>query len=390
MAEADPKLRPYATERQWEVMEAVAETGSLRAAARKLGIQYSAVNRQHAAVIKKAAVNGYAPDHDLIYPVAPGQRLRGASTLIDRRTGESVMQWIKTSADDEKREIFFREAVEAMKDDLPRYSAIKGPKQSAAHLCACFPIGDHHTGMLAWDKEAGADWDLKLAEKTLCGAIDNLIEATPHCDEALVASLGDFLHYDGYKPVTPTSGHMVDADSRYPKMVRVAVRSIRYTIDAALRRHRKVRVIFAPGNHDLSLSIFMMELLANVYEKEKRVTVDTSPRHFHYFSFGKNLIGIHHGHGAKPRDLPLIMATDQPQAWGAAQYRYLWTGHVHHDQVKDFHGVRWESFRVLPPADAYAANLGYRSQRDMKAIVLHRDYGETGRYTVNPAMLEAA
>jgi hypothetical protein len=173
-------------------------------------------------------------------------------------------------------------------------------------------------------------------------------------------------------------------------MVRVAVRAIRYTIDCALRRHKNVRVIFAPGNHDLSLSIFMMELLANVYENEKRVTVDTSPRHFHYFSFGKNLIGIHHGHGAKPKDLPLIMATDQPEAWGRAQYRYLWTGHVHHDQVKDYHGVRWESFRVLPPADAYAANAGYRSQRDMKAIILHKEFGEVSRHTVNPAMLEAA
>lgn len=390
MAEADAGLKPYATERQWEILQAIASEGSDRGAARKLKVAASTIHRARAAVEARAAQHGYAPDHDQLYTTPPGQRIKGVSSLVDRRTGETVLQWFKTTADDEKREIIFRESIAALKDELPRYSPIAGPKQTASHLCACFPIGDHHTGMLAWDKEAGEDWDLSLAERTLCGAIDHLIESTPPCDEALVASLGDFLHYDGYKPVTPTSGHMVDADSRYPKMVQVAVRSIRYTIDAALRRHRKVRVIFAPGNHDLSLSIFMMELLANVYEKEKRVTVDTSPRHFHYFSFGKNLIGIHHGHGAKPRDLPLIMAVDQPEAWGKAQYRYLWTGHVHHDQVKDFQGCRWESFRVLPPADAYAANLGYRSQRDMKAIVLHRDYGEIARHIVNPAMLEVA
>jgi hypothetical protein len=390
MAQADEKLKPYATDRQWEVMEAVAETGSLRAAARKLGIQYSAVNRQHAAVIKKAAINGYAPDHDLIYPVPPGQRLRGASTLIDRRTGESVMQWIKTSADDEKREIFFREAVEAMKDEAPRFAPIKGPAVASTSLCACYPIGDHHTGMLAWDKEAGDDWDLSIAEKMLCGAIEHLVNAAPPCAEAVVASLGDFLHYDGYKPVTPTSGHLLDADSRYPKMVRAAVRAIRYTINCALRRHKHVRVIFAPGNHDLSLSIFMMELLSQVYENEKRVTVDTSPRHYHYFRFGKNLVGIHHGHGAKMDKLPLIMATDRSEDWGATQYRYWWTGHVHHDQQKDYSGCRVESFRVLPPADAYAANAGYRSQRDMKAIILHKEYGEIARHIVNPAMLEAA
>jgi hypothetical protein len=390
MPEADPNLRPYATESQWGVLEAIAQCGSVRAAARKLGINNSNLVRARQAVLRKAAINGYSPDHDLTHPVAPGQRLRGASTLYDLRTGAPVMQWVKSSADDEAREIFFREAVQAMKEEVPQAAATKAPAVASTSLCACYPIGDHHTGMLAWDKEAGADWDLAIAERMLCGAIDHLVNAAPPCAEAVVASLGDFYHYDGFKPITPTSGHLLDADSRYPKMVKVAVRAIRYTIDCALRRHKRVRVIFAPGNHDLSLSIFMMELLSQVYEREPRVTVDTSPRHYHYFRFGKNLVCIHHGHGAKPKDLPLIMATDRPQDWGEAQFRYIWTGHVHHDQVKDFHGCRWESFRVLPPADAYAANAGYRSQRDMKAIILHKDYGEIARHIVNPAMLESA
>ncbi|MBS4048179.1 MAG: oxidoreductase [Alphaproteobacteria bacterium] len=390
MAEADPKLRPYATDAQWEALQAIASEGGTRAAARKLGRDNATVVRQRQAVLRKAAQRGYSPDHDLTHPVAPGQRLRGASTLYDLRTGDPVMQWVKSSADDEKREIFFREAVEAMKAEAPKFDPIKGPSVASTSLCACYPIGDHHTGMLAWDKEAGDDWDLSIAEKMLCGAIEHLVNAAPPCAEAVVASLGDFLHYDGYKPVTPTNGHLLDADSRYPKMVRAAVRAIRYTIDCALRRHKHVRVIFAPGNHDLSLSIFMMELLSQVYENEKRVTVDTSPRHYHYFRFGKNLVGVHHGHGAKMDKLPLIMATDRSEDWGATQYRYWWTGHVHHDQIKDYSGCRVESFRVLPPADAYAANAGYRSQRDMKAIILHREYGEIARHIVNPAMLEAA
>lgn len=390
MAEADSKLRPYATDAQWEAMEAIASEGGTRAAGRKLGRDNALVVRQRQAVLRKAAQHGYSPDHDLTHPVAPGQRLRGASTLYDLRTGDPVMQWVKSSADDEKREIFFREAIEAMKADAPKFTPIKGPAVASTSLCACYPIGDHHTGMLAWDKEAGDDWDLSIAEKMLCGAIEHLVNAAPPCAEAVVASLGDFLHYDGYKPVTPTNGHLLDADSRYPKMVRAAVRAIRYTIDCALRRHKHVRVIFAPGNHDLSLSIFMMELLSQVYENEKRVSVDTSPRHYHYFRFGKNLVGVHHGHGAKMDKLPLIMATDRSEDWGATQYRYWWTGHVHHDQQKDYSGCRVESFRVLPPADAYAANAGYRSQRDMKAIILHKEYGEIARHIVNPAMLEAA
>ena len=48
---------------------------------------------------------------------------------------------------------------------------------------------------------------------------------------------------------------------------------------------------------------------------------------------------------------------------------------------------RVESFRVLAPNDAWAENKGYRPQRDMKAIILHRDFGEVARHIVNPNML---
>jgi hypothetical protein len=81
------------------------------------------------------------------------------------------------------------------------------------------------------------------------------------------------------------------------------------------------------------------------------------------------------------------MATDRREDWGKTRYRYWWTGHVHHDQVKDIQGVKCESFRVLPPADAWADGAGYRSMRDIKAIVFHKEYGEVARHTVNPEML---
>jgi len=171
-------------------------------------------------------------------------------------------------------------------------------------------------------------------------------------------------------------------------MVRAVIRSTRQMIDKALLRHGELHIIVEIGNHDLSNSVFLMECLSALYEKEPRVTVDTSPRHFHYFTFGKTLVGIHHGHGVKLDKLPLIMAADRPKDWGETKYRYWWTGHIHTDTMKDFVGCRVESFRVLPPEDAWAANKGYRSMSDMKAIVLHKEFGEVARHTVNPAMLD--
>lgn len=381
-------LRQYATERQWEILQAIASEGSLRAAARKLGLAFSGVHAAHKAVIKRAVMHGYSPDHDMVHPVPEGFKIKGTSTLYDSKTGEPKIQWVKTTVDKERQEQIFREAIEAMAETLPRSKPVAAPRDIIEHLAACYPVGDHHFGMLSWGEETGADYDLQIGEQLLTGAMDHLVKTSPKCSTGLIVLLGDFLHYDSFEAVTPTNRHQLDADSRFPKMVRAAIKAVRYMIHTALEHHAKVHVIVEIGNHDISSSIFLMECLHNIYENEPRVTIDRSPSHFHYWRWGNNLVGVHHGHGVKLDKLPLLMATDRAKDWGETEYRYWWTGHVHHDQAKDYAGVKCESFRILPPVDAYAANAGYRSGRDMKCIVLHRQYGEVARHIVNPAMLQ--
>jgi hypothetical protein len=241
--------------------------------------------------------------------------------------------------------------------------------------------------MLSMQEETCNDYNLDIAEKLLIGAFDHLIKAAPPCGQALVTLMGDLLHYDSFVPETPQSRNVLDADGRYPQMVRAAVRSTRYLIKAALTRHESVHVIVERGNHDPSSSIFLMEALSNVYESEPRVTIDTSPAKFHYHRFGNNLIGIHHGDTVKMKDLPLLMAHDRATDWGETEHRFWWTGHVHHDATQEYPGVKCESFRVLAAKDAWHSEKGYRSKRDMKAIVLHREYGEVARHTFNPDMI---
>lgn len=428
----DERLRPYATDRQWEYLVAYAEHGGYRTAGDALGVHESTVREAVRIVHKRAAQNGWAPAFDIVHELPEGLALKGTSirydgagnvqqywnksrlqglaqdelvevplhkivkvsTLYDQQ-GRATQQWVATKPEDEQREALWQEAARAMASELPRVEAVTPPPACNDSLLACYPVGDHHLGMLAWDKETGADYDLKIGENLLIGATDYLVRSVPACGTALVAFLGDFMHYDSFETVTPTSRNMLDADGRYPKMVRAAIRSMRYLIEAAARRHHQVHVIVEIGNHDLSSSIFLMECLANVYENNPRITIDTSPAHYHYFEFGGCLIGTHHGHGAKMDSLPLIMATDRADAWGRSAHRYWWTGHVHHSKTKqvanaaqDFAGCSVESFRVLAPTDAWAAQKGYRSTRDMKAIVMHREHGEVARHTVNPAMVK--
>jgi hypothetical protein len=310
------------------------------------------------------------------------------STFYDQE-GNVTAQWVAEKPEAKAQAEAWSEWAKELAKDLPRAEPIELTDGQRDNLLAVYPVGDIHLGMLAWDKEAGADYDLKIAEDLFIGAASYLSEKVKHCKQGLVLFLGDFMHYDGFVPETPTMKNKLDSDTRFPKMVRTAIRSMRFMIERAAALHETVHVIIEVGNHDISSSIFLMEAMRNIYENNERITIDSSPSHFHYHKYGKNLIGTHHGHSrVKLVDLPQIMAADRPGEWGSTKHRVWFTGHIHHDEVKDMRGCRVESVRVLAPEDAWARNSGYRASRGMKAIVIDEEYGEVSRHSVNPERLE--
>lgn len=334
------------------------------------------------------ARRGFSPEHDMTHEVPDGYHVKGTSTLYGD-DGQVKAQWVKSNIDHARQAEMQREAIEAMADDLPRLSPRKAQRQKyRKDLMACYPIGDAHIGMLSWPEETGENWDLAEAERVQCGAMAELVERAPVTETATIVNLGDWYHFDNMDGVTTRSGHSLDVDGRYAKMVRVGVKVIRQCIESALLKHKSVHVINVVGNHDDTGAMFLSVCLANLYEKEKRVTIDTSPSAFQYFRFGLTLVGTHHGHSCKPDRLPGVMATDRAEDWGQTLYRYWWVGHVHHQSLKDYPGVTVETFRTLAAKDAYAHWGGYRAPRDMKCIVLHCEYGEVARHTVTPGMVE--
>lgn len=384
----DPDLERFATDTQWETMKAVEEHGTHVKAAKALGKDQSTVTRQVQAVNRKAAQHGYAPDFDLEYPTPDGYKIKGVSSLVNKTTGETKLQWIKTEQDKGQQELAFREAINALHDDLPKAEIVSPPLNVEDDILVCYPVGDHHFGMLAWGEETGGEnYDIKKAEKLLCSAIDHLVTHAPNSKEGAILILGDFLHYDGMVAVTPSHGHILDADSRFPQVVRAAMKSIRYMVQAALEKHEKVRLIIEIGNHDLSSAIFLMETFYQFFENEPRVEVDRSPKNSHAFKFGKNLIATHHGDKIKSDKLPLIIATDYSKLWGETEHRVVHTGHVHHDHRKEHAGMFTESHGILAPKDSYAANGGWRAVQSMKSITYHKKYGEVGRQMFTPEML---
>ena len=371
---------------QRQIIE-LAMTGiSKREIADKIGITERRVFKALQSIKARAAMAGIAPDADLDYKIPVGFNVKGTSTLIDKTTGESKLQWIKTDANKEAQEELMRECVEALKAELPKYAPVAFKSTTARELCTVYTITDAHVGMKAWGKETGADWDLEIAEKTITSAIFELVNAAPCSHTAVVAQLGDFLHADSITPLTPTSGHLLDADDRFSKVVQVAIRILRRVIAYCLLKHERIVFINAEGNHDLSSSIWLRELFKAVYENEPRIEVVDTPLPYYVYQHGETMLAWHHGHMKKNDQLPLLFASQFHDMWGRTKKRYCHTGHRHHYDEKEHSGMYVVQHSTIAARDAYAARGGWMSERTMKAISYHTRYGEVGRITVTPEM----
>lgn len=391
MIDRDERLLEFSTARQAECLEAFWKHGSQSAAAKALGINSRAILGVIRAVEKKAARGGYAPGH-FKDGVAPGY-LMGKVT-VQRGPNGIERTWERQSPDNVEREAAIRAAIAAVTEELPRLAPVPAPDRAgrgalAASLCNLFTITDYHVGMLAWDKEGGDNWDLRIAEDTLAAAMLRLIESAPRARVAVVNQLGDFLHFDGLEAVTPTHRHTLDADSRFRKVVGAAIRILRRVIDAALATHDEVHVVMAEGNHDLASSAWLQALFAALYENEPRVTVNDAALPYYVYQHGRVMLGFHHGHIKKVGGLPLHFATSYPRIWGDTVKRYIHVGHRHHVEEKEHPGVKTVQHSTLAARDAHTSRGGWHSDRQAIAITYHADYGEWERHTVTPEMLSA-
>jgi hypothetical protein len=187
--------------------------------------------------------------------------------------------------------------------------------------------------------------------------------------------------------VTPTSGHVLDADGRFSKIIQVSVRILRRLVDFCLARHEKVIVLMAEGNHDMVSSIWLRIMFKSLYENEPRVEVIDSELPFYVYQHGRTMIGFHHGHLSKNNSLPLLFAAQFAPIWGSSIKRYIHTGHRHHVEAKEHNGVTVIQHPTLAARDAYAARGGWIAERQVSGITYHRDYGQVAKNTVTPEML---
>jgi hypothetical protein len=322
------------------------------------------------------------PEREGEFHVPDGHAIKGVSAYLDAQ-GNVIGQWIKT-----REALDPLATVEAIKAAFDGYeqgaAAAPAPEAPSADLLTLLPLSDWHVGLHTWAGEVESNWDLKIAEATIARGIDDVVERSPSSGQSIVLGGGDLLHADNNRNETARSGHVLQVDGRYQKVLMTACRLVVRTVDASLRRHEHVTVRILPGNHDEHSSVAVAYFLLAWYRNEPRVTVDVDASLFFWFRFGKVLIGATHGHTVKIRDMPQIMAHRRAEDWGATRFRYVHGFHLHHTAktVTEGGGVVTEVHQTPSPQDAWSFGKGFLSGRSLQTITYHRSFGEVSRSRV--------
>lgn len=323
------------------------------------------------------------PDIGPEFEIPPGQEIKGVSALLDP-DGRVIQRWVKT-----RTESVMPHLVEALKTVFAEYSGradlIAPPSFTESDLLSVYPIADQHNGLLAWGRETGDSYDLKIGADRLRSSMSRLVAQSPRSSHGLILNLGDWQHTDDQKNMTPRSGNILDVDTRYFNVLTTGIRLMMDCIELSLRQHAHVTVRNLPGNHDPHASIALTVALSAFYSNNPRVTIDDDPSAWFFHRFGQTLIGATHGHKCKPQDMAMAMAVRRREDWGATKFHWFLYGHIHHESAKEVGDVRCESFQTLASNDAHAASCSYSSGKSLTSVTLHREDGEIGRHRVNMA-----
>jgi hypothetical protein len=375
----DPKMKEFATEVQARRIDLLNKLGSVAAVAKWEGVNHKAVRNSIESVQKKAAAQGFSPDHDMTHVVPDGFKVKGVSTYYNA-DGKPSGQWVKSSADAERYAEIIQEAIGAFIEDVPKLTPKPSPLDFQDDVIPWIQIGDAHIGMLAQADEVGENFDLKIAVNELTTAIFKLIDELPSCERMVINDLGDMTHYENFTATTEASGHALDFDSRFPKMIRAYSYVMRAIIEKALSKAKHVDVIINQGNHSRTNDIWMAELLRVAYGHTNRVHILNNDSVFISYRMGKTLVMVHHSDKCRPNKLVGVMTTDFRKDFGETEFHYIDIGHIHHHMVSKEHpSVFIESFNNLAANDRWAHDAGYRSRKSITVVLRSKQYGEVGR-----------
>ena len=277
-----------------------------------------------------------------------------------------------------EKKLFEEELLDIIRNHAPVYPAIKRHINNESH-CLVINPADVHLGKLASAFETGDEYNNEIAIKRVKEGVNGILQKSQgfNIDKIIFVGGNDILHIDTPKRTT-TSGTPQDTDGMWYDNFKLAFQ-LYVDVLEQLIPIADVHFVYCPSNHDYTNGFFLCQTVEQYFRNNKNITFDTTIAHRKYLTYGENLIGFTHGDGAKPQDLPLLMAHESKD-WSSVNHRYIYSHHLHHKISKDYMSVCVESMRSPSGTDSWHAKSGFtHAPKAVEGFIHHKKYGQIAR-----------
>ena len=242
------------------------------------------------------------------------------ATVQVSKDGEIVQAWIKQRATDVDPEEFIR----AISPKVEKFERTFGPFDDSFDMLE-IPLFDMHWGIAF----------LNYYESTMNEILTLILS---HKWKKIVIPFGqDFFHNDSIVKGQTTKGTNIEKVDM-TRAVKEGQTFLYTIIDTAIENADEVKVLYTPGNHDLSISWMFVQVLLERYGSN---IVDDSLEYRKVFTYGKNSIMVTHGDSkqAVSKNLAQIFPVSFPEEFANASIREVHAGHLHREGEADIYGV---------------------------------------------------
>lgn len=356
------------------------ELGNKTKAAQKLGISRSTFRELIASVETK----GYAPWLESV-PLPPTMAI--TNTTVHYKQGEVVQEWRRLSPTVQQMHDVVEGLCEAVKGKgkAPKRQERKTDSQDVLFEIDIF---DAHVGMFADEKETlDKDYDCDIAAKAMVRVTEALAARSSRPHKCVLVFGGDMLHTDTRQNRTEMSGHTLDVDTRYHRVVEYIIAACRDVVQICASVANEVEIVVLQGNHSWHSEAWLARVLDAYYHACPNITVNLTRSARKHLVFGQNLLVWAHGDKIPAHKWAMIIAAEFPKQWGSTRFRHLKTGDKHHKKtiapimVDEQSGLLFEIVEALCPSDSWHSGAGFiGSQKGASAFEYHRNHGIMTRF----------
>jgi hypothetical protein len=172
-------------------------------------------------------------------------------------------------------------------------------------------------------------------------------------EEVLFIIGQDMLHNDNFRGTTANGTQIQAVDM--PKAWNDCAMFYHPLIETAIRQSTTVKVMYAKGNHDESMSWAFVQYLKARYPQ---CVFDDAVEERKVHVFGQNFIGVTHGDKGR-KHLTAIFPAEFPLEWARTTNREIHIGHFHVEDGKDGPGIMIRTLATRNKTDQWHRDNGF-------------------------------